>query len=125
MHIVVFSQMCLIACICFQVLAEAEKELAARLRKDGEIKEGEDDPVDGSDSLPAWVEALRPVAKMATNVGSRIRIKVKEALALDPPQWAQEQLEWSISKDVFKGNASGPTKVYPLESSGFRRFTLF
>ena len=101
----------------FQVLAEAEKELAIRVPKDGEMKEGEDD---GSDKLPEWVEALRPIAKMATNVGSRIRIKVKEALELGPPQWAREQLEWSISKDVFKGNASGPTKVYLLESNGFQ-----
>jgi len=68
-------------------------------------------PVDESDTLPEWVEALRPVAKMATNVGSRIRIKVKEALELDPPEWARDLLEWSISKVVFKSNASGPTKV--------------
>lgn len=66
---------------------------------------------DDCDTLPEWVEALRPVAKMATNVGSRIRIKVKEALELDPPEWARELLEWSISKEVFKSNASGPTKV--------------
>lgn len=70
------------------------------------------DPVDGSVKLPPWVEVLKPVAKMATNVGSRIRIKVKEALELGPPEWARDTLEWSISKDVFKGNASGPTKVF-------------
>ncbi|KAG0577270.1 hypothetical protein KC19_5G143600 [Ceratodon purpureus] len=94
------------------VLAEAEKELAVREPKDGEVKEGEDEQ---TDKLPEWVEALKPVAKMATNVGSRIRIKVKEALELGPPQWAKEQLEWSISKDVFKGNASGPTKKAVVE----------
>lgn len=94
----------------FQVLAEAEKELSIRLQKAGQMKE-EEDPVNESDVLPEWVEALRPVAKMATNVGSRIRIKVKEALELDPPDWAKELLEWSISKVVFKSNASGPTKV--------------
>lgn len=109
-------------CGAFQVLAEAEKELAVREPKDGEMMAREDDR---SEKLPEWVEALRPVAKMATNVGSRIRIKVKEALELGPPQWAKEQLEWSISKDVFKGNASGPTKVYLLESTGFRNFTFF
>jgi hypothetical protein len=96
--------------------------LGVRVPKEGETKEGEDER---SDKLPEWVEALKPVAKMATNVGSRIRIKVKEALELGPPQWAKEQLEWSISKDVFKGNASGPTKVHPLKSTGFRKFTLF
>lgn len=74
------------------------------------MKEEAGSPDDG-DTLPEWVEALRPVAKMATNVGSRIRIKVKEALELDPPEWARELLEWSISKEVFKSNASGPTKV--------------
>lgn len=95
-----------------QVLAEAEKELATK--SDG-VNEELNDPVDGSVKLPPWVEVLKPVAKMATNVGSRIRIKVKEALELGPPEWARDTLEWSISKDVFKGNASGPTKKAVIE----------
>lgn len=76
-----------------------------------EVGEELDDPVDEFDKLPQWVEALKPVMKMATNVGSRIRTKVKEALELGPPEWARDTLKWSISKEVFKSNASGPTKV--------------
>ncbi|XP_073390005.1 methyl-CpG-binding domain-containing protein 9 isoform X3 [Physcomitrium patens] len=98
-----------------QVLVEAEKELAVRLPNVDEVGEELDDPVDEFDKLPQWVEALKPVMKMATNVGSRIRTKVKEALELGPPEWARDTLKWSISKEVFKSNASGPTKKAIIE----------
>ena len=60
-----------------------------------------------------WWAVLQPVRKMATNVGARIRNLVNAALLADPPPpaWARKKLEWSISKEVYKGNAAGPTKV--------------
>ncbi|KAH7352873.1 hypothetical protein KP509_19G068300 [Ceratopteris richardii] len=67
-------------------------------------------PFEGSSSKPAWAVVLEPVRKLATNVGARIRNCIREALDLNPPDWARERLEWSISKEVYKGNASGPTK---------------
>ncbi|XP_065874232.1 methyl-CpG-binding domain-containing protein 9-like isoform X2 [Euphorbia lathyris] len=60
--------------------------------------------------IPEWAKVLEPVRKLPTNVGARIRRRVYEALALDPPEWATKILEHSISKEVYKGNASGPTK---------------
>lgn len=61
--------------------------------------------------IPEWAQALEPVRKLPTNVGTRIRKCVYDALAKDPPEWAKTILEHSISKEVYKGNASGPTKV--------------
>ncbi|KAI3726036.1 hypothetical protein L1987_65833 [Smallanthus sonchifolius] len=61
-------------------------------------------------SIPEWAKVLDPVKKLPTNVGSRIRNCVYEALKKNPPEWAKKQLEASISKDVYKCNASGPTK---------------
>ena len=58
-------------------------------------------------TVPEWVTALI----LPTNVGSHIRFCVHEALKKDPPEWAKKELENSIAKDVYKGNASGPTKV--------------
>nr|GEX12250.1 hypothetical protein [Tanacetum cinerariifolium] len=60
--------------------------------------------------IPEWVTALKPALSLPTNVGSRIRSCVHEALKKDPPEWAKKELENSIAKDVYKGNASGPTK---------------
>ncbi|CAI9092896.1 OLC1v1028255C2 [Oldenlandia corymbosa var. corymbosa] len=60
--------------------------------------------------VPHWAQLLEPVRKLPTNVGARIRKCVNEALANDPPEWARKVLEHSISKEVYKGNASGPTK---------------
>lgn len=54
---------------------------------------------------------LEPVRKLPTNVGTRIRKCVYDALDKNPPDWARKILEHSISKEVYKGNASGPTKV--------------
>lgn len=65
--------------------------------------------VDGD--LPEWAQLLEPVKKLPTNVGTRIRKCVYDALEKEPPEWAKKILEHSISKEVYKGNASGPTKV--------------
>lgn len=61
--------------------------------------------------LPDWAKVLEPVRKLPTNVGARIRRCINEALDKGPPDWARKALEHSISKGVYKGNASGPTKV--------------
>lgn len=61
--------------------------------------------------VPEWVLALEPARKLPTNVGARIRKCVFEALSKNPPEWAKQILQHSISKEVYKGNASGPTKV--------------
>lgn len=61
--------------------------------------------------LPEWAQVLEPVRKLPTNVGARIRKCVNEALSRNPPEWARQKLEHSISREVYKGNASGPTKV--------------
>lgn len=64
-----------------------------------------------SGDLPEWAQVLEPVRKLPTNVGTRIRKCVYDALEKNPPDWAREILLHSISKEVYKGNASGPTKV--------------
>lgn len=61
--------------------------------------------------MPEWAQVLEPVRKLPTNVGTRIRKCVYDALERNPPEWAKKILEHSISKEVYKGNASGPTKV--------------
>jgi hypothetical protein len=58
------------------------------------------------------VKALEPIPTMLTNVGMRIRAKVRETLDLHLVKWVAEILEWSINRDIFKGNASSPTKVH-------------
>jgi hypothetical protein len=50
-------------------------------------------------------------------VGTRIRKCVNDALDKNPPDWARKILLHSISKEVYKGNASGPTKVLFSNSS--------
>ncbi|CAN0924022.1 Methyl-CpG-binding domain-containing protein 9 [Linum grandiflorum] len=64
-----------------------------------------------SDDIPDWARVLLPAKTLATNVGARIRKLVNEALAKNPPEWAKRELERSISKMVYKGNAAGPTKA--------------
>ncbi|OIW03019.1 hypothetical protein TanjilG_13656 [Lupinus angustifolius] len=64
----------------------------------------------GDGSIPDWALELEPVRKLPTNVGTRIRKCIYNALEKNPPEWAKKILLHSISKDVFKGNASGPTK---------------
>ncbi len=58
------------------------------------------------------MKALEHVPTMLTNVGMKIRAKVREALDLHLVKWVAKILEWSIIKDIFKGNASSPTKVH-------------
>ncbi|KAJ9562560.1 hypothetical protein OSB04_007720 [Centaurea solstitialis] len=65
----------------------------------------------GDSSTPDWAKVLDPVRKLPTNVGARIRNLIIEALQKNPPEWAKKRLKDSISKEVYKGNASGPTKV--------------
>lgn len=108
-----------------QLLAAAEKQLSrwlpgaydksnsepvAKVGSDGKLSN--ESPSEGMSRKPAWAIVLEPVRKLATNVGARIRNCVRDALEMNPPDWARETLEWSISKEVYKGNASGPTKVW-------------
>ena len=67
--------------------------------------------VSNGNNIPEWAMLLEPVRKLPTNVGARIRKCINEALVKGPPEWAKKILEHSISKEVYKGNASGPTKV--------------
>lgn len=109
--------------ICLQVLADATKEIFGSLKTKNEIIslcERESDAsgtqtIEVNDGvIPEWAQVLEPVRKLPTNVGARIRKCIHEALERNPPEWAKKQLEHSISKEVYKGNASGPTKVSPL-----------
>ena len=69
-------------------------------------------------NIPEWAQLLEPVRKLPTNVGAQIRKCVNNALEKGPPEWAKKILEHSISKEVYKGNASGPTKViFPVNHS--------
>ncbi|GAB2276541.1 hypothetical protein Dimus_011260 [Dionaea muscipula] len=101
-------------------LAEAMKRIYGSLIRENDVLVIEDDKVDSAsglgsmgisdDGVPEWAQALEPVKKLPTNVGTRIRKCVYEALDRGPPEWARKILEHSISKEVYKGNASGPTK---------------
>lgn len=104
----------------FQLLAEAMKKIFGSLTRENDVLSVEDDDSDGPDAsetnacngeIPEWALVLEPVKKLPTNVGTRIRKCVYEALEKNPPDWAKKILEHSISKEVYKGNASGPTKV--------------
>ncbi|XP_073130076.1 methyl-CpG-binding domain-containing protein 9 [Henckelia pumila] len=101
------------------VMADAIKEIFGPLKCKIEIvggieSESEDDgaqTIEAEDgAVPEWAQVLEPVRKLPTNVGARIRRCVNEALLKNPPEWAKKMLEHSISKEVYKGNASGPTK---------------
>ncbi|ONK78997.1 uncharacterized protein A4U43_C01F1810 [Asparagus officinalis] len=102
------------------LLAEAERQISSSTKQESDML-----PVDHKDSdaadtcepvvvksnnLPEWAETLEPVRKLPTNVGTRIRKCVYNSLEKNPPEWAKVILEHSISKEVYKGNASGPTK---------------
>ncbi|KAL9257730.1 Methyl-CpG-binding domain-containing protein [Drosera capensis] len=103
-------------------LAEAMGRVYGSLNRGSDIIIIEDDdgePGSGSglgtlgiseDTMPEWAQELEPVRKLPTNVGTRIRKCVYAALGKGPPEWARQILEHSISKEVYKGNASGPTK---------------
>ena len=66
------------------------------------------------DDKPEWIDRLEPIQNLATNVGAKIRNRIRDSLNKGPPGWAAEMLRESISKDVYKGNAAGPTKVCNL-----------
>ncbi|KAA3455958.1 methyl-CpG-binding domain-containing protein 9 [Gossypium australe] len=102
------------------LLAEATKRIFGSLNRQSDVLTVEDEGpgqnvaceknfVNDGD-IPEWAKLLEPVRKLPTNVGTRIRRCVYEALEKDPPEWAREKLKHSISKEVYKGNASGPTK---------------
>ncbi|CAM0946371.1 unnamed protein product [Alopecurus aequalis] len=78
--------------------------------KDTDMIDAAEVPIADNRTLPDWAEPLEPVRKLPTNVGTRIRKCVYEALERKPPEWARKILEHAISKEVYKGNASGPTK---------------
>ncbi|GAV72561.1 Bromodomain domain-containing protein/PHD domain-containing protein/MBD domain-containing protein/FYRN domain-containing protein/FYRC domain-containing protein, partial [Cephalotus follicularis] len=102
------------------LLAEATKKIFGSLNRENDVLAIEDEGSDatgaceknsGSNgSIPDWAQVLESVRKLPTNVGTRIRKCVYEALEKGPPEWAKKRLEHSISKEVYKGNASGPTK---------------
>ncbi|XP_052173184.1 methyl-CpG-binding domain-containing protein 9-like [Diospyros lotus] len=101
------------------LLAEALKQVFGAVKKSDFVSIEQQDSdamsspqmikVNGSE-VPEWAQALEPVKKLPTNVGARIRKCVHNALDKNPPEWAKTILEHSISKEVYKGNASGPTK---------------
>ncbi|XVF60333.1 hypothetical protein PTKIN_Ptkin08bG0036600 [Pterospermum kingtungense] len=101
------------------LLAEATKRIFGSLSIKNDVLTVEDEGsendvceknVVNDGDIPEWAKLLEPVRKLPTNVGTRIRRCVYEALEKDPPDWARKKLEHSISKEVYKGNASGPTK---------------
>lgn len=106
-----------------QLLAEATKKIFGSLKSTNDVfsidqKDSDADAADASNiiidkeaEVSDWAQVLEPVRKLPTNVGARIRKCVYEALEKNPPEWAKKILEHSISKEVYKGNASGPTKV--------------
>ncbi|KAJ7564901.1 hypothetical protein O6H91_02G038800 [Diphasiastrum complanatum] len=105
-----------------QFLAEAERTLSGKpagsvsrdILGSGALKteDTEKSVMDKSENKNSetWFSILEPVAKLPTNVGSRIKNRVLEALAAGAPDWAKEVLERSIQKDVYKSNAAGQTK---------------
>ncbi|XP_051122027.1 methyl-CpG-binding domain-containing protein 9 isoform X2 [Andrographis paniculata] len=106
------------------VLADAVKEIYGSLKGKSEVVSlsERDSDANGAQtievndgSIPEWAQVLEPVRKLPTNVGARIRRCIHEALERNPPEWAKQKLEYSISKDVYKGNASGPTKRAVIE----------
>ncbi|CAH1434027.1 unnamed protein product [Lactuca virosa] len=101
------------------VLAEASKKIFSSMNNKivDFIIDQKDDTGDSikdtnmiDDDSPEWTQALEPVRKLPTNVGARIRRCIHDSLNKNPPEWAKDILEHSISKEVYKGNASGPTK---------------
>lgn len=102
------------------VLAEASKKIFSSVNSkvvDFIIDQKDIDTGDSAketnvidEDAPEWMQVLEPVRKLPTNVGARIRRCIHESLNKNPPEWAKTILEHSISKEVYKGNASGPTK---------------
>ncbi|KAL8157111.1 methyl-CpG-binding domain-containing protein 9-like isoform X2 [Apium graveolens] len=102
------------------LLAEATRKIFGSLKSTNDVfsvDQKHSDATDASNTttdkdteVPDWAQVLEPVRKLPTNVGARLRKCVYEALGKNPPEWAKTILEHSISKEVYKGNASGPTK---------------
>ncbi|XP_023531672.1 methyl-CpG-binding domain-containing protein 9-like [Cucurbita pepo subsp. pepo] len=102
------------------LLAEATNQIYGSLNREKHVitlEEEDSDATGGCEKvlatdgkMPEWAQVLEPVRKLPTNVGTRIRKCVYDALERDPPEWAKKILQHSISKEVYKGNASGPTK---------------
>ncbi|XP_028778610.1 methyl-CpG-binding domain-containing protein 9 isoform X2 [Neltuma alba] len=102
------------------LLAESTKKIFGSASSESDVLTFEDEELDAKDAcektsvndgnIPEWAQLLEPVRKLPTNVGTRIRKCVNDALLKDPPEWARKILQHSISKEVYKGNASGPTK---------------
>ncbi|CBI34941.3 unnamed protein product, partial [Vitis vinifera] len=110
------------------LFAEARKQIFGSLNREDDIltieekgsdATGDHDRIVVNDgNIPEWAQVLEPVRKLPTNVGTRIRKCIYEALEKDPPEWAKKILAHSISKEVYKGNASGPTKKAVLSVLG-------
>ncbi|WCJ20951.1 methyl-CPG-binding domain 9 [Euphorbia peplus] len=102
------------------LLAEATKQIYGPLSVEKDFLTIEEEVTDlcvsgekhcvNDGTVPEWAKLLEPVKKLPTNVGTRIRNCVFDALKKGPPEWAKKRLEHSVSKGVYKGNASGPTK---------------
>ncbi|KAE9599493.1 hypothetical protein Lal_00039489 [Lupinus albus] len=90
--------------------AHSGPEKSALVAEVPDAKDSSENHLCGDGSIPDWALELEPVRKLPTNVGTRIRKCVYNALDKNPPEWAKKTLLRSISKEVFKGNASGPTK---------------
>ncbi|XP_021866769.2 methyl-CpG-binding domain-containing protein 9 isoform X2 [Spinacia oleracea] len=88
----------------------SENDRLIIVEEDPELVGSSGEMGNGDGTIPDWAQALEPARKLPTNVGTRIRKCVYEALSKNPPDWARNILERSISKEVYKGNASGPTK---------------
>lgn len=107
--------------VSVQLLAQAMKNIFGCLSRENDMLSTDDGGSDATgacesialsdNNIPEWALLLEPVRKLPTNVGARIRKCVNDALEKGPPEWAKKILEHSISKGVYKGNASGPTKV--------------
>ncbi|XP_020109971.1 methyl-CpG-binding domain-containing protein 9 isoform X3 [Ananas comosus] len=101
------------------LLADAERQICDPTNQEKEVilmdftdsdAATSPEPVVHCRTLPEWAQPLEPVRKLPTNVGTRIRKCIYDSLGRNPPEWAKKILEHSISKEVYKGNASGPTK---------------
>ncbi|CAL5361500.1 unnamed protein product [Camellia sinensis] len=108
--------------LSFTHLLQAGKKIFGSLNRDNDmlsIDDGGSDATSACESyanIPEWVQLLEPVRKLPTNVGARIRKCVYSALEKGPLDWAKKILEHSISKEVYKGNAFGPTKLIFLDN---------
>ncbi|KAK7267027.1 hypothetical protein RIF29_19691 [Crotalaria pallida] len=75
-----------------------------------DVKDASENSLGGDGSIPEWAKELEPARKLKTNVGSRIRSCVYNALQKNPPTWAKKILEHSISKEVYRWRiATGAT----------------